>query len=125
MRRKRHTPIFVRKCDHCGTELKTNEPNSDSYVITAAHQIFCKIHYVGEEPIKDCLEDYIRSKKNAKALQKEKESSLWTQQKVGFQDKENEKEKVLTDRKTAIRKLDELKQFLTKKKQASFQKRPS
>ena len=123
MRRKRHTPIFVRKCDHCGTELKTNEPNSDSYVITAAHQIFCKIHYVGEEPIKDCLEDYIRSKKNVQ--KKEKESSLWTQQKVGFQDKENEKEKVLTDRKTAIRKLDELKQFLNKKKQASFQKQPS
>ena len=125
MRRKRHTPIFVRKCDHCGTELKTNEPNSDSYVITAEHKIFCKIHYVGEEPIKDCLEDYIKEKKNAKTLQEKKESSLWTQQKVGFQDKENEKEKVLTDRKTAIRKLDELKQFLTKKKQASFQKRPS
>ena len=122
MRRKRHTPIFVRKCDHCGTELKTNEPNSDSYVITAEHKIFCKIHYVGEEPIKDCLEDYIRSKKNAKALQKEKESILRTQQKVSFQDKENEKEKVLTDRTTALRKLDELKQFLNKKKQASFQK---
>ena len=66
MRRKRHTPIFVRKCDYCGTELKTNEPNSDGYVITAAHQIFCKIHYVGEEPIKDCLEDFIRSKKNVR-----------------------------------------------------------
>ena len=37
MRRKKHTPIFVRKCDHCGTELQTNEPGSDSYVITAAH----------------------------------------------------------------------------------------
>ena len=66
MRRKRHTPIFVRKCDHCGTELKTNEPNSDSYVITVEHKIFCKIHHVGEEPIKDCLEDYIRSKKNVR-----------------------------------------------------------
>ena len=42
--------------------------------------------------------------------------------KVSFQDKENEKEKVLTDRTTALRKLDELKQFLNKKKQASFQK---
>ena len=62
MRRKRHVPIFVRNCDYCGTELKTNEPNSDSYVITAEHKIFCKIHYVGEPPIKDCLEDYIRSK---------------------------------------------------------------
>ena len=123
MRRKRHRPIFVRKCDYCGTQLQLNEPNSDSYVVTAEHKYFCKIHHVGEEPIKDCLEDYIRSKKNVQ--KKEKESSLWTQQKVGFQDKENEKEKVLTDRKTAIRKLDELKQFLSKKKQASFQKRPS
>jgi|TARA_Y100000114_G_scaffold45239_1_gene40879 hypothetical protein len=123
MRRKRHRPIFVRKCDYCGTQLQLNEPNSDSYVVTAEHKYFCKIHHVGEEPIKDCLEDYIRSKKNVQ--KKEKESSLWTQQKVGFQDKENEKEKVLTDRKTAIRKLDELKQFLNKKKQASFQKRPS
>ena len=122
MRRKRHRPIFVRKCDYCGAQLQLNEPNSDSYVVTAEHKYFCKIHHVGEEPIKDCLEDYIRSKKNAKALQKEKESILRTQQKVSFQDKENEKEKVLTDRKTAIRKLDELKQFLTKKKQASFQK---
>jgi len=125
MRRKRHRPIFVRKCDYCGTQLQLNEPNSDSYVVTAEHKYFCKIHHVGEEPIKDCSEDYIRSKKNAKTLQEKKESSLWTQQKVGFQDKENEKEKVLTDRKTAIRKLDELKQFLNKKKQASFQKRPS
>ena len=123
MRRKRHRPIFVRKCDYCGTELQLNEPNSDSYVVTMEHKYFCKIHYVGEPPIKDCLEDYIRSKKNAKTLQEKKESSLWTQQKVGFQNEE--KEKVLTDRQTAIRKLDELKQFLTKKKQASFQKRPS
>ena len=90
MRRKRHTPIFVRKCDHCGTELQTNEPNSDSYVITAEHKIFCKIHYVGEEPIKDCLEDYIRSKnvrnekkkidekydEEKKEIQKEKEKIL-------------------------------------------------
>ena len=62
MRRKKRQPIFVRNCDYCGTQLQTNEPNSDSYVITAEHKIFCKIHYVGEEPIKDCLEDYIRSK---------------------------------------------------------------
>ena len=62
MRRKRHRPIFVRKCDFCGTELQLNEPNSDSYVVTVEHKYFCKIHHVGEEPIKDCLEDYIRSK---------------------------------------------------------------
>ena len=57
MKRKKRKPIFVRNCDYCGEELQTNEPNSDSYVITAEHKIFCKIHYVGQEPIKDCLED--------------------------------------------------------------------
>ena len=72
MRRKKRQPIFVRNCDYCGTQLQTNEPNSDSYVITAEHKIFCKIHYVGEEPIKDCLEDYIRSK-NVRKIEKEKE----------------------------------------------------
>ena len=56
----------MRNCDYCGTQLQTNEPNSDSYVITAEHKIFCKIHYVGEPPIKDCLEDYIRSKSNVR-----------------------------------------------------------
>ena len=98
MRRKRHTPIFVRKCDHCGTELKTNEPNSDSYVITAAHQIFCKIHYVGEPPVKDCLEDYIRSKKNVrneKIFEKEKEQRrLQSNCKEQFQKEQKEKKEV-------------------------------
>ena len=63
MKRKKRKPIFVRNCDYCGEELQTNEPNSDSYVITAEHKIFCKIHYVGQEPIKDCLEDYINDKR--------------------------------------------------------------
>ena len=92
MRRKRHTPIFVRKCDHCGTELKTNEPNSDSYVITAEHKIFCKIHYVGEEPIKDCLEDYIRSKKNVRNETKKIYEKQYEEKK---EISKKEKEKVL------------------------------
>ena len=70
MRPKRHIPIFVRKCDYCGTELQLNEPNSDSYVVTVEHKYFCKIHYVGEPPIKDCLEDYIRSKSNVRNEEK-------------------------------------------------------
>ena len=76
MRRKRHRPIFVRNCDYCGTQLQTNEPNSDCYVITAEHKIFCKIHYVGEEPIKDCLEDYIRSKNVRQEKIKEEQRRL-------------------------------------------------
>jgi len=92
MRRKRHTPIFVRKCDYCGTELKTNEPNSDSYVITAEHKIFCKIHYVGEPPIKDCLEDYIRSKKNVRNETKKIYEKQYEEKK---EISKKEKEKVL------------------------------
>ena len=95
MRRKRHTPIFVRKCDHCGTELKTNEPNSDSYVITVEHKIFCKIHHVGEEPIKDCLEDYIRSKKNVRTKQIQEKS------KSQKDEKSQEEKKVLKLRNIA------------------------
>ena len=75
MRRKRHRPIFVRKCDYCGTELQLNEPNSDSYVVTMEHKYFCKIHYVGEEPIKDCLEDY----KNQWDLS----SDIWKDMQIG------------------------------------------
>ena len=91
MKRKRHRPIFVRNCDYCGTQLQTNEPNSDSYVITAKHQIFCKIHHVGEEPIKDCLEDYIRSKKNVRNETK-KINEIQHQEKKEIQ---KEKEKIL------------------------------
>ena len=115
MRRKRHTPIFVRKCDHCGTELKTNEPNSDSYVITAAHQIFCKIHYVGEEPIKDCLEDYIRSKKNVRNETK-KINEIQHQEKKEISKKEKEK---------VLKKLDdylfELKQKQRRQRATKYQ----
>ena len=116
MRRKKAMQVIAPKCDHCGER-------SETFVCTADHLTFCRIQYVGHPPIKDCMTDYYEEKKNVQ--KKEKESILRTQQKVGFQDKENEKEKVLTDRKTALKKLDELKQFLKEKKQASFQKRPS
>jgi len=111
MRRKRHVPIFVRNCDYCGTELKTNEPNSDSYVITAE----CKIHHVGEEPIKDCLEDYIRSKKNVRNETK-KINEIQHQEKKEISKKEKEK---------VLKKLDdylfELKQKQRRQRAAKFQ----
>ena len=120
MRRKRHTPIFVRKCDHCGTELKTNEPNSDSYVITAAHQIFCKIHYVGEEPIKDCLEDYIRSKKNVRTEQifKKEKEQRWLQSERKKQPEEIKKEKEIR-----IKNLQKLEAYQKELKLKQWQKR--
>ena len=113
MRRKRHTPIFVRKCDHCGTELQTNEPNSDSYVITVEHKIFCKIHYVGEEPIKDCLEDYIRSK-NVRN-EKKKVDEKYDEEKKEIQ---KEKEKILR-----LKNLAKLEAYQKELKLKQWQKR--
>jgi len=115
MRRKKHRPIFVRNCDYCGTQLQTNEPNSDSYVITAEHKIFCKIHYVGEPPIKDCLEDYIRSKKNVRNETK-KINEIQHQEKKEISKKEKEK---------VLKKIDdylfELKQKQRRQRAAKFQ----
>ena len=115
MRRKKHRPIFVRNCDYCGTQLQTNEPNSDSYVITAEHKIFCKIHYVGEEPIKDCLEDYIRSKSNVRNEEK-KIYEVEHQEKKEISKKEKEK---------VLKKLDdylfELKQKQRRQRATKYQ----
>ena len=121
MRRKRHRPIFVRNCDHCGTERQTNEPNSDSYVITAAHQIFCKIHYVGEEPIKDCLEDYIRSKKNVRneKVFKKSEKQRWLQSESKEQPKEIQKEK----KEIRLKNLQKLEAYQKELKLKQWQKR--
>ena len=115
MRPKKHRPIFVRNCDYCGTQLQTNEPNSDSYVITAEHKIFCKIHYVGEPPIKDCLEDYIRSKSNVRNEEK-KIYEVEHQEKKEISKKEKEK---------VLKKLDdylfELKQKQRRQRATKYQ----
>ena len=120
MRRKKRQPIFVRNCDYCGTQLQTNEPNSDSYVITAEHKIFCKIHYVGEEPIKDCLEDYIRSKKNVrneKIFEKEKEQR-WLQS-----DSKKQPEEIKKEKEIRLKNLQKLEAYQKELKLKQWQKR--
>ena len=88
MRRKRK-PVFMRQCDWCGTDLQTNEPNSDSYVMTVDHKIFCKIHTPGKEPFKDCLSDYAEDRrKNVQEKKQKKEERLRPQQKISVQEKE-------------------------------------
>ena len=118
MRRKKR-PIFVRNCDYCGTQLQTNEPNSDSYVITAEHKIFCKIHYVGEPPIKDCLEDYIRSKNvRNEQIQKEGKAQRRIQSISDKQPEEIKKEKEIR-----IKNLQKLEAYQKELKLKQWQKR--
>ena len=79
----------MRQCDWCGTDLQTNEPGSDSYVINQEHKIFCIIHTPGKEPFKDCLSDYAEDRrKNVQEKKQKKEERLRPQQKISVQEKE-------------------------------------
>jgi hypothetical protein len=93
--------IFSQKCDWCQTDLILNGKESDSYVINAEHKIFCKIHTPGKQPEKDCMDEYIKdSRKKSPIIPKPKIQEF----------------KKLADRNTAIKKLDELKQYLNNRK---------
>ena len=122
MRRKKRQPIFVRNCDYCGTQLQTNEPNSDSYVITAEHKIFCKIHYVGEPPIKDCLEDYIRSK-NVRSKQIQEKSK--EQRRIQSISKEQLQEEQEKKKEVRLKNLAKLEAYQKELKLKSWRQRAS
>jgi len=96
-RRKKAAPVIAVKCDYCGSETET-------FVVTAEHKRFCRIQTPGFPAEKDCMEVYINEKK-------EEQKRLLSQKKEQLQ----KEEKVLTDKTTALRKLDELKQFLNNK----------
>ena len=119
MRRKKRQPIFVRNCDYCGTQLQTNEPNSDSYVITAEHKIFCKIHYVGEPPIKDCLEDYIRSKNVRSKQIQEKSKEQRRIQSIS----EKQPEEIKKEKEIRLKNLQKLEAYQKELKLKQWQKR--
>ena len=106
MRRKKPDLQVQVTCDHCGDKTETFVSSYPDY------KKFCRIHTPGKEPEKDCMTEYYKEKNHVQ--KKEKEGCLWTQQKK--QPQEEEKEIKLYDKKTAIRKLDELKQFLNRKK---------
>ena len=102
MRRKKAQPEMVVKCDYCGSTTET-------FVATAERLLFCRIQTPGYPAEKDCHEDYINEKKeNQKRLLSQKEEQL------------QKEEKVLTDKTTALKKLAELKQFLSNKNRKSF-----
>ena len=65
MRSRRREPVIQVKCDYCGEQTET-------FVATPNHLLFCRIQTVGKEPEKDCMTDYNRSK-NVRKIEKEKE----------------------------------------------------
>ena len=77
-----------------------NGKEADSYVINAEHLVFCKNHIPGKEPEKDCMAEYVEDQKKKSSFAKPKIEEF----------------KKLADRNTAIKKLDELKQYLNNRK---------
>ena len=98
--------VRVRSCDWCNREIQITGKNADPFVINSEHKIFCKVHYKGHEPERDCMDEYLKNIRrkqndkisNEKKLKKEKE------------EKEKEKEKkIAAFRPIAIQKLEALK----------------
>ena len=104
MRRRREPNIQV-KCDYCGEQTET-------FVATANHLLFCRIQTVGKPPEKDCMEEYIRSK-NVRTKQIHKEDDRKIEEKSEI--KKEKKEKI-------IKKFDE---YLFELKQKSRRQRAS
>jgi len=96
---KKAKTVIAVKCDYCGDTTET-------FVVNAEKLRFCINQYPGHEPTKDCLTDYVQKKKKQK-------ESLFSQKKKQLQEEE---EKILTDKTSVLKKLEELKQFLSKKK---------
>ena len=89
MRSRRREPVIQVKCDYCGEQTET-------FVATPNHLLFCRIQTVGSPPEKDCMTDYYRRKSNAITLRKknEEEQRLQTS-KEQLQENKKEKEKII------------------------------
>tara|TARA_R100000805_G_C3529699_1_gene48862 strand:- start:184 stop:504 length:321 start_codon:yes stop_codon:yes gene_type:complete len=85
MRSRRREPVIQVKCDYCGEQTET-------FVATPNHLLFCRIQTVGKEPEKDCMSDYYRSKSNVRNETKKVDEKYDEEKKeIG----KKEKEKVL------------------------------
>ena len=52
--------VRVRSCDWCNCEIQITGKNADPYIINAERKIFCKVHYKGHEPERDCMDEYLK-----------------------------------------------------------------
>lgn len=92
--------IKYRSCYHCKASITLK---TDPFVVNADGLYFCQQHFVGQPPIKDCLTEYVKMKK----------------EKIVSEKKEIKKEEVnLTpeERKNNLNKLNSYLEELKKRK---------
>jgi len=106
MRRKKAKPQIEVTCSYCGSKTET-------FVATPDHLLFCRHQYVGFPPIKDCMTDYYKERKNVRNEQvfKKSEKQRWLQSESKKQPEEIKKEK-----EKIIKKFDDYLLELKKKK---------
>ena len=98
--------VRVRSCDWCNREIQTTGKNADPFVINAEHKIFCKVHYKGHEPERDCMDEYL---KNIRRKQNDKISNEKKLKEEKEKKEKEEEEKIAAFRPIAIQKLEALK----------------
>ena len=85
--------IKIRECDWCKRDIQITGKNADPFVINGECKIFCKIHYKGFEPDRDCMQDYLNHKKR---VGDDKISRQEKQKEEEEKEKQKEKEKKIT-----------------------------
>ena len=81
--------IKIRECNWCKRDIQTTGKYADAFVINGEHKIFCKKHYKGFEPDRDCMQDYLNHKKRVG----DDKISRQEKQKEEEEEKQKEKEK--------------------------------
>ena len=109
MRSKKPKAVIAPKCDWCGE-------HSETFVVTAKHMTFCRVQTVGQPPEKDCMEDYIRSKKNVRNEQ------LW-QEKANEEKKEISEKEIQKEKEIRLKHLQKLEAYQKELKLKQWQKR--
>ena len=98
--------VRVRSCDWCNRDIQVNGKNADPYVINAERKIFCKVHYKGHEPERDCMDEYL---KNNRKKTNDKISFEAKLKEKKEEEKKEEEKKIAAFRPIAIQKLEALK----------------
>ena len=86
--------------------------NADPFVINAERKIFCKVHYKGFEPDRDCMQDYLNYNRRVKD---DKISRQEKQEEEEEKEKQEEKEKKIESMPRVLNKLADLQQYLSNK----------
>ena len=57
----------IREYNWCKRDIQITGKYVDPFVINGERKIFCKMHYKGFEPDRDCMQDYLNYNRRSEA----------------------------------------------------------